>query len=227
MMSTRSPPKPRMTGRLAPGPKLRLATPGSCSSGLADGGGEPRLAISQRVDGRHRIEGLQRRGGPDRRRRGDRHLLAHRREVEREVDGGRVSPPTMTVTVRLAGGEPIALRGHLVGAGRHVRESRTRPSSVRANAPVPRIRITAPSTEAAVLHQRHGAPHRARFLRPEPPMRPGASPATGRRAGGDNPNRRPAGVRSCLRARSLPRIRRGGPPRSASHSECHVRACTE
>ena len=31
MMSTRSPPKPRMTGRLAPGPKLRLATPGSCS----------------------------------------------------------------------------------------------------------------------------------------------------------------------------------------------------
>ena len=32
MMSTRSPPKPRMTGRLAPGPKLRLAMPGSSSS---------------------------------------------------------------------------------------------------------------------------------------------------------------------------------------------------
>ena len=35
MMSTRSPPKPRMTGRLAPGPKLRLAMPGSCSMASA------------------------------------------------------------------------------------------------------------------------------------------------------------------------------------------------
>ena len=126
--------------------------------GLADGGG----GDAERIDGGDRVERLQRRRRPDRGR-GDRHLLAHRRQVEGEV-GGRGS--ACSDGDRPAGrGEAVALRGHLVGADRHVRD--LEPAFLgQGERARPQDQDHRTVDEAAVLHQGHGAAHRAGLLRP-------------------------------------------------------------
>ena len=142
MMCTRSPPNPRTIGRLAPGPKLRLAMPGSSSSASPMLPGASR-AISNASTVETALNARSVASAP---------TVASAVTVTSSRSADRLSTksmlvvsPAVTATVcrPLVSCSRCAVTSY-EPAGTLVNSKV--PLSVNVNAPVPRIRMTAPST---------------------------------------------------------------------------------
>ena len=114
------------------------------------------------VERRHGVERLERRLSPQCRLGGDGHLLAHRRQAEREFDAGRLACGYCHRL--LDGGEVLALRRHHALAGRDVRELEC-PIVGECECARSKDQDDRAIDRFAVFHQSYGAAHCAGFLR--------------------------------------------------------------
>ena len=170
------------------------------------------------VERRDDIERPERRLGPHRHFGGDGHLLAQRRQAEREIDAGRLAGGHSHRL--LDGGEVLALRRDHVRAGREVRE---------LEGPIVGERESARSENQddraidrfSVLHQGHGAaqraglPHGQTAQSPAPGWRSSPDRTVGRRSLRGPSSGRSSGVRNCPGS-----VRRLGSPAKRMERMC-------